>query len=361
MYYKSVNRGLSFTTPGVYALALVFVAGLIAVNTGLNALFLFLSSGLSLILISGLLSESAIKNYEVSGYLQQTTETGKPFDLLLVVHNKHRFAPIYGFENHAIRDIPKSIILPLKPKGSYGTGNVMSLPPRVSKTITVRMDPMKRGLYLNIKFLLRTNFPFGLIDKFKITNASGFLSVMPRIVPELYEQLKHDYRKRVAQQDDEREFFCHKPHTIQESSRHVDWKKSAGKPARQWVLKEYRSEVAEFGIMLTTQWSHLRKAETEETYERLISVLRTASEVIKEASREVVLQLDDGTYAVGYDAICHFLAALPDHASRDNPWDRLDSKAEVKGVFLQLELGLTGYEWRNYISHDARLLAGRKR
>jgi len=361
MYYKSVNRGLSFTTPGVYALALVFVAGLIAVNTGMNALFLFLASGLSLILISGILSESAIKNYQVSGYLQHSAETGKAFDLLLVVQNNHRFVPIYGFENYAVREIPKAIILPVKPKGTFGTGNVMSLPPKASKTITVRMDPMKRGLYRSIKFLLRTNFPFGLIDKFKITEAKGFLTVLPRIVPELYEQLKSDYRKRVAQQDDEREFFAHKPHTIQDSSRHIDWKKSAGKPARLWVLKEYRSEVAEFGIMITTNWGALRKAETEETYERLISVIRTAAEVIKDASREVILQHDDGSYTSGYEEICHFLAALPDHANKDRKWEILDAKAEIKGVFLQLEISLTGYEWRNYISHDPRLAAGRHR
>ena len=89
MYYKSVNRGLSFTTPGIYALVLVFVCGLIAVNTGINALFLFLASGLSLILVSGLLSEAAIKNYEVSGFLQQTAESGKGFELLLVIKNEH--------------------------------------------------------------------------------------------------------------------------------------------------------------------------------------------------------------------------------------------------------------------------------
>lgn len=360
MYYKSVNRGLSFTTPGIYALVLVFVCGLIAVNTGINALFLFLASGLSLILVSGLLSEAAIKNYEVSGFLQQTAESGKGFELLLVIKNKHRHTPIYGFENYAIKTLRKSIIMPTKPKDSYGAGHVLSLPARSSKTITIQMESMERGLYRSIKFLLRTNFPFGLIDKYKITEAKGFLTVLPKINPELYDRLKSDYRKRVAEQDDDREFFSHKPHTAMEPARHIDWRKSAGKPPRQWVQKEYRSEVAEFGIMLTTNWGAMQRAVSSESYEQMISILRTAAEVIKDASRKLVLTHADGTYTSGYEAISQHLAAIPAFEKKDSNWEKPDSKAEIKGVYLQLDLSPDGYQWKSYTSHDARSQSGRR-
>ena len=358
MYYKSVNRGLSLTTPGVYALVLVFVSGLIAVNTGTNALFLFLACGLSLILISGILSESAIKNYEIDGYLQHTAETGKPFELLIIVKNKHRYAPIYGFENYAVKKIPNSLILPAKPKETYGHGNVLSLPAKASKTIGMQMESMERGQYSSIKFLLRTNFPFGLIDKFKITEAKGFLIVLPKIIPDLYENLKRDYRRRVANRDDEREFFSHRPHSTQDSTRHVDWKKSAGKPTRHWVQKEYRSEVAEFGILLRTNWGIMLRTSTAETYEHMISVLRTAAEVVKEASRELVLLHQDGTYTVGYDAISQHLASIPQFDEKNTKWRHPESKSELKGIFLELELSADGYEWGEYISPASSMRSG---
>ncbi len=361
MYYKSVNRGLSLTTPGVYALVLVFVSGLIAINTGVNALFLFLASGLSLILVSGILSESAIKHYEITGFLQRSTETGKPFELLIITKNKHRYAPIYGIENYAVHEPPSplTIILPNKPKGSFGSGNVLSLPGMASKTISIQMDAMDRGLYRSITFLLRTNFPFGLIDKFKMTEVKGYLTVLPKIIPDLYEQLKKDYRKRVATQDTEREFFSHRPHSTTDSLRQIDWKKSAGKPARLWVQKEYRSEVAEFGILLSTNWNAMRRSSGAETYELMISTLRTAAEVIKNASRELVLLHDDGTYTVGYHPVCQHLAGIPSFTSRDLAWEKEESKSEIKGVFLELQMSVNGYEWGTYTSHDTRLKAGR--
>jgi uncharacterized protein (DUF58 family) len=355
MYYKTVNRGLSFSKAGIYSLAAVFVSGLIAINTGTNALFLFLASGLSLILVSGLLSESAIRSYEVKGFIQHTAEAGKPFELMMIVQNNHRHVPIYGFENYAVTYAPKSLIFPNKLKDCRGQGHVLVLPPKSSKTISFRMEAMPRGLHKAINVLQRTNFPFGLIDKFKMSESRGYLTILPAILPELYDELRKDYRKRVATQDDEREFYCHKPHTINDSARTIDWRKSAGKQQRHWVQKEYRSEVAEFGIMLLVDWAKFRALATEESYERMISVVRTAAEVIKDASRDIVLCHDNNAYTCGYESITHFLASIPAFSvSRDTKTalETPDAKTEIRGLFLQLELDPSGYKWRDYVSLD---------
>lgn len=353
MYYKSVNRGLSLTAPGVYALVIVFISGLIAVNTGINALFLFLAAGLSLIVVSGLLSESAIKNYHISGYIQQTTDSNKPFELLAVVENKHPFAPIYGIECHAIRSIPKSIILPHKIKESYGQGNVISIAANSSKTISIAMSGMDRGLYQKIQFMARTNLPFGMIDKFKIIEAKGHLAILPEVIPELYDQIKNDYRKRVAQQDTEREFYSHKNYSTSDSARHIDWKKSAGKPMRQWVQKEYRSEIAEFGILIRTDWDAMQRSTSEQMYEQLISMLRTACDVIKDASRKIVIEHDTGNWTAGYFEICNFLAEIPPYAKRHERWSTPDAKPEIKGIYLALHLSLNGYTWGEYVATES--------
>ncbi|MEY4631765.1 MAG: hypothetical protein RIQ81_1885 [Pseudomonadota bacterium] len=354
MYYRTVNRGLAFSKAGIYSLAAVFLSGLIAINTGTNALFLFLASGLSLILVSGLLSESAIRSYEVRGFLQHTAEAGKPFDIALIVENTNRHIPIYGFENYAIDNAPRSLIFPVRLKNCQGQGNVMVLPPKSSKTIGFHMEAMPRGLHKSIRILQRTNFPFGLIDKFKMSESRGYLTILPAILPDLYEELRRDYRKRVAAQDDEREFYCHKPHTINDSARYIDWRKSAGKQQRNWVQKEYRSEVAEFGIMITVDWGRMRALATAEAYERMISVIRTAAEVIKDASRDLVLMHEDRSYTSGYEPVAHFLAALPEFENRRDPWETPEAKKEIKGVFLQLALEMDGYKWGEYVSHDPR-------
>ena len=100
------------------------------------------------------------------------------------------------------------------------------------------------------------------------------------------------------------------------------------------------------------------RASTAETYEHMISVLRTAAEVVKEASRELVLLHHDGTYTLGYDAISQHFASIPQFDKKNTIWEHPESKSELKGIFLELELSPDGYEWGEYISPAAITLSG---
>src|SRR4030066_1587531 len=58
-------RTLSFTKEGRRFIAILFVIGIAAINTGNNLLYLVVAMMLSLIVISGILSESTLRNIEI--------------------------------------------------------------------------------------------------------------------------------------------------------------------------------------------------------------------------------------------------------------------------------------------------------
>ena len=122
MYYDTFHRGLTFTLSGVYSLCLILFVGLIAITTGINGLFVFLSCGLGGFVVSGVLSERAIHNIRVTSIGAVQCDAGDTFALYFSIENRSSTFTIFGMETLLFTDTPRYRLV--VGKRQFAIGNV---------------------------------------------------------------------------------------------------------------------------------------------------------------------------------------------------------------------------------------------
>ena len=107
VYYDTFHRGLTFTLSGVYTLCLILFVGLIAITTGINGLYVFLSCGLGGYVISGVLSERAIRNVRIASVGALHLDADQPCTVFFTIENKSRTFTIFGIETQFFTATPR--------------------------------------------------------------------------------------------------------------------------------------------------------------------------------------------------------------------------------------------------------------
>ncbi len=91
-------RRLRFTRIGGWFVGITLLVSIAAFNTGNNPLYLVLGMLLSLILLSGLLSELTLKDLEVSRQLPSRIFAGQPVLVGLTLVNRKRRLPSFSLQ-----------------------------------------------------------------------------------------------------------------------------------------------------------------------------------------------------------------------------------------------------------------------
>lgn len=151
MRFGSFPRSLRPTREGWAFLALTFLLGLAALNSGNNLLYLTVALLLSLIVLSGLLSEQGFRKVRLSVRLPRRCFAGTPAQILVTVRNGKRRLPSYALEVRLTGEPASSRLLRL----GAGGAAMVTLAPRFAR----------RGLHLLPALRLATRYPFGLFDK----------------------------------------------------------------------------------------------------------------------------------------------------------------------------------------------------
>src|SRR3989338_2813626 len=89
-------RTLSFTKEGKRFIAILFVIGIAAINSGNNLLYLIVAMMLSVIIISGILSESTLREVELSRLLPKHIFARTPVIVTWNVLNKKKIFPSFS-------------------------------------------------------------------------------------------------------------------------------------------------------------------------------------------------------------------------------------------------------------------------
>src|SRR5690606_29386851 len=89
-------RKLKLTREGKYFIGVTFGVGFAAINTGNNLLYLLLGMLLSLIIVSGVLSELSLRRLTVSRKLPPRAQVGRPHLVEIEVFNHKRRSPSYA-------------------------------------------------------------------------------------------------------------------------------------------------------------------------------------------------------------------------------------------------------------------------
>jgi uncharacterized protein (DUF58 family) len=168
---KRWARKLKFTREGKYFLGITLGVGLAAINTGNNPLYLLLGMMLSLIIVSGVMSELSLRTLSVRRRLPQRAQVGRAHLVEIEVFNNKERIPSYAIEVEDLRAGQ-----PADKRCFF-----LKISPRSAQVAAYRRTPQRRGLEHHSGFRLATRFPFGLFEKSREIDVPEALVVYPAV------------------------------------------------------------------------------------------------------------------------------------------------------------------------------------
>jgi len=167
------SRGLRFTREGRVFVLVTLGVGAAAVNTGNNLLYLVLGLMLSLILVSGVLSDLVLIQIEGTRVLPSRAFAGGPALVEIALRNEKTRLPSFSLE---VED--RAQALPTDRRCYF-----LKVEPSGEQRATYRRDLPRRGRVVFDSLRLSTRYPFGLFDKWRVLPVPGELIVFPFVDP----------------------------------------------------------------------------------------------------------------------------------------------------------------------------------
>lgn len=307
-------RRLKVTREGRYFLGITFGVGLAAINTGNNLLYLLLGVLLALILVSGIMSELALRALVVRRRLPTRAQVGRPHLVEIEVHNKKKRLPSYAIEVEDIRANQ-----PADKRCFF-----LKVSPQSTQVAAYRRTPQRRGRERHVAFRVATRFPFGLFEKSRQIEVPGELVIYPavhtvRLPPPRARSIGAGARAASRGASDEQ--LGLKPYRPGEDLRHVHWRKTAA--SGQIVLREHAAEGApDVDLELDDLCPLLDRAEDDEERRRWLDQFEArirdlGSRAVAHLARGDAIHLRTasgtrlpGNPRLGSDPILRFLALL---------------------------------------------------
>jgi uncharacterized protein (DUF58 family) len=164
-------RKLRVTREGRYFLLITVCVGFGAFNTGNNLLYLLFGMFLSLILVSGVMSELSLRHLTVVRRLPPRAQVGRGHLVEIEVYNHKRQVPSYAIEVEDLRAGQ-----PADKRCFF-----LKISPRSAQVAAYRRTPARRGHDWHVGFRLATRFPFGLFEKSREVDCEGDLVIYPAV------------------------------------------------------------------------------------------------------------------------------------------------------------------------------------
>lgn len=306
-------RRLKLTRDGKYFIGITFGVGFVAVATANNLLYLMLGMLLSLIVVSGVLSEMSLRHLRVTRRLPTRAQVGRPHLVEIEVHNDKRRMPSYAIEVEDLRAGQ-----PADKRCFF-----LKISPRSAQVAAYRRTPARRGLDRHVGFRVATRFPFGFFEKSREIPWEGELVIYPGVDPVRLSQDETGQRLGggAAQgRGTGDEVIGVRPMREGDDPRDIYWRKSTA--STQMVLME-RAREARRDVRLEIDNVHADARPSPEWDERFERRLRhVASLAVAHLKRGELVQLitTRGERAIagpstGADPALRFLALLEAHPS----------------------------------------------
>ena len=161
------NRSLRITREGWFFMGFTLAVGIAAINTGNNLMYLVLGMMLSVMVVSGVLSENALRRIRIERRMPLDARANRPFTVQYSLTNPKRIFPSYS--------------LRLQEKGIESQTEAFALRIGAGERIMVEglFIAKRRGLLNFTEARILTQFPFGLFEKTKMVELKGQLVVFP--------------------------------------------------------------------------------------------------------------------------------------------------------------------------------------
>lgn len=164
-------RKLKVTREGKYYLGITLGVGFAAINTGNNLLYLLLGMLLSLMLVSGVMSDLSLRRLTVTRRLPVRAQVGRAHLVEIEVYNHKKRVPSYAIEVEDLRAGQ-----PADKRCFF-----LKISPSSAQVAAYRRTPARRGRDRHTGFRIATRFPFGLFEKSREVEAEGELIIYPAV------------------------------------------------------------------------------------------------------------------------------------------------------------------------------------
>lgn len=272
---RRARSRLAVTGEGRFFLLVTLGLGVASVNTGNNLLYLVLGLLLSLVLVSGVLSDIVLLGIRVRRHLPRRAAVGAPCLVEIEIINDKRWLPSFCLTAY------DEELEPSGPRNPPRSGAFfLRVDPRGSARATLVRVPSRRGRLRLEAVRITTRYPFGFFEKSRTIRLEDELLVHPALVD------VHDLERRLveltgvernvalpvtrANRRGDQEIAGLRPHRHGDEARAVHWRRSAA--LGSLVVREFdRTPQSEIGIALDLGRRAPRISEDIARIERLVS------------------------------------------------------------------------------------------
>ncbi len=235
------------TRDGWWCLLVVIGLGVAAINTGNNLLYLLVSLLLSLIVVSGVLSEQSMRGVHLEAEIPEEIYAGAPALFGALVQNGKRWLTSY------------SVTLELLARG--GPARFIYVPrleAGAERFVTWEVTLPARGRHRLAGIRLTTRFPFGLFVKAGRVMLEADVLVFPAVQPisaEALQRLVGSGTASARRRGRGHDLYNLRAYRPGDDPRHIHWRSSA--KMEQLVVREMEAETTEdTRIVLTGTGAH---------------------------------------------------------------------------------------------------------
>jgi uncharacterized protein (DUF58 family) len=250
------------TTEGTRFLLLTLAVGSAAINTGNNLFYLLLAMMLSLIVLSGFLSEQCLRRLEFHRHLPEYLFANAPATVTLRIANRKSYVPSMSLrllDVVAGQDLDRGI-------------HLSHLAPRSSRLISYLLLAPRRGRYEFDGVRVITPFPFGLFHKKAFYTFKASVIVCPEMIPlpelRLHELSAVGQHQSLARRGPGNSLYDLREFRPGDDSRAIHWMTTAR--TGKLMLKETEAEDQR---RVTVAVSTVAPIEEDHAFERALSIV----------------------------------------------------------------------------------------
>ncbi len=295
------RRSIRLTSEGVRFLLFTIGIGIAAINTGNNLFYLLLALMLSLVVVSGLLSEQCVRKLTFHRHVPDLIMANDPAMVSLSVTNRNRWFHGYSlrlFDVGGGQDLDRGLFIPY-------------LEARRSVLLSYPLLATKRGRITLEHLRAETLFPFGLFLKRALYPAETTVLVGPPIKPLslrfVEDLLSQGQGHPLPRRGHGTQLYNLRLYRPGDDSRSIHWMTTAR--TAQLIVRETEIEDQR---RVTVVLSLLAPDHLDDLFERTVTF--TASLLWQLSQRQYPLRLivgaDDSGMGVGSDHLLHMMKAL---------------------------------------------------
>lgn len=219
---RSVPRRLRLTRQGKLLLTVTLMIGFGAVNSGNNLLYLVLGVLLSLIIISGVLSELTLKGITAIRHEPPRLFAGTPTLVRIDLQNTKRWFTSLSVEVSELLGSASAI--------TQRRGFILALPPGEPVITHLRVSASDRGVLSTAGLRIATRFPFGFFEKSRYVPLAGQYVIYPALhsatVPPLPPTIAGN-EEEMGRSGAGDEFYALRDGHDRDDARNIAWKATA--------------------------------------------------------------------------------------------------------------------------------------